>query len=237
MSQSFQIAIDGPVAAGKGTVARALADHLNALYVDTGAMYRTAALLAKRESIDLSDGKAIANLISRVKFDMHSPHNTEIDGRLVTIIVDNEDISWVIRTEEISRAVPFVAALPQVRKELVKIQQQIACLQSVVMEGRDITTVVLPNASLKIYLTADIKERAKRRHQQLLEREDGTKFEKVLEDLALRDKQDMERAADPLQVSKDAWVLDTTGMSIDQVVRAIETKLAIILETCGTVQL
>jgi CMP/dCMP kinase len=225
MSKLIQIAIDGPVAAGKGTVARALADKLGILYVDTGAMYRTAALLAKRAGVDWSDQDQVANIISQVNFEMHPPLASERDGRLVTVIVNGEDVSWLIRTEEMSKGSSAVAVHPKVRAALVEKQKEMANKQGVVMEGRDITTVVLPKATLKVFLTASAEERAKRRLKQLTDKGEMTTYEKVLEDLKARDEQDTNRQADPLKITDGTWVLDTTGMGIEQVVESIAVKL------------
>lgn len=223
---SFQIAIDGPVAAGKGTVAKLVAKRLNYLYVDTGATYRVAALLAKKAQIDWTDDLKIAKCAADANIQMHNPTHSESDGRQTTVIVNGEDVSWSIRTEDMGKGASAVAKLPHVRQELVKKQQAIAASQNVVMEGRDITFRVLPDAQLKIYLTADSKIRAHRRHQELLTRGEDVDFETVLQDLINRDNQDMNRATDPLQIIKDAWVLDTTNLSIEQVVDQIEAKVS-----------
>jgi cytidylate kinase len=223
----FQIAIDGPVAAGKGTVSRLVAQELGFLYVDTGAMYRVAALLALRNKIPLDDEAKIAQLVSEVKLKMRDPIDKEKDGRLVTMIVDGEDVSWAIRTEEVSQAVSPVATLPQVRRILVKKQQKIAQSQSVVMEGRDITYKVLPRADLKIYLTANDVVRAKRRHFQLLTKGEVVEFQAVYEALLKRDERDKTRQTDPLKITPEVWVIDTSDLSIEQVVDLIVAKVKI----------
>ena len=222
---SFQIAIDGPVAAGKGTVAKLVAKRLGYLYVDTGATYRIAAFLAKEADIDLTDEAKVAALADQADINMHNPKAEENDGRQTTVIVNGKDISWAIRTEEIGKGASFVAKHKEVRKVLVKKQQNIASSQNVVMEGRDITYRVLPNAQLKIYLTADDKVRAHRRHQELLIRGQDISYETVLDDLKARDKQDTERSTDPLQVIPGAWVLDTSDLTINQVVDQIEQRV------------
>lgn len=221
---SFQIAIDGPVAAGKGTVARLVASRLGFLYVDTGAMYRTTALLAKEHSIDLSNEAAVAELVSQHTMMLRNPTEDEKDGRQITILLDEKDVSWAIRTEEISAGASVVAQHALVRKELVKKQQEIASQTSVVMEGRDITFRVLPEAQMKIYLDASIETRAKRRHQELLARGVDTSLEQVYKDTAERDKRDMERLVDPLHIEKAAWVLDSTNLEIEEVVELIVSK-------------
>lgn len=221
---SFQIAIDGPVAAGKGTVARLVASRLNFLYVDTGAMYRATALLAKENNVDLTNETSVADLVSKHSMMLRRPTEDETDGRQITVLLDDQDVSWAIRTEESSVGASIVAQHAQVRKELVKKQKEIASKTSVVMEGRDITFRVLPDAQLKIYLDASIETRAKRRHQELLARGVDTTFEQVYKDTSDRDKRDMERSVDPLHIEKTAWVLDSTNLEIEEVVELIVSK-------------
>ncbi len=220
----FQIAIDGPVAAGKGTVARLLAERLRALYVDTGAMYRMTALLCLRNTINMDDEDAIVQLLSQTKMGMRNPDETEKDGRLITVFLNDEDVSWKIRTPEVSAAASKVAQLKKVRAFLVKKQQEIAAEQNVIMEGRDITFKVLPKADLKIFLTASPEVRAKRRHFEMQRRGQDIPFEDVYMELVERDRKDTERAADPLQIVDDAWVLDTSELTIDQVVDVIAKR-------------
>ena len=229
----FQIAIDGPVAAGKGTVSRLVAEKLDFFYVDTGAMYRAVALLALRHQLQLTDVEAISTLLLQAKIEMRNPQNEKKDGRLVTIILNGEDVSWAIRTEEISRAVSPIAALAKVRKILVKKQQQIAQSQDVVVEGRDITYRVLPKADLKIYLTASDLVRAKRRHFQLLTRGEVIDFQSVHRELVKRDQRDISRKTDPLKVVPEAWVIDSSDLSIEQVVDLIVTQVRIMRDETG----
>lgn len=221
----LQIAIDGPVAAGKGTVARLVAERLGITYVDTGAMYRVAGLLATRVGVSWENEAEVAKLVDEAEIKLNQPQGEEKDGRLITVIVNGEDVSWKIRTEEASKGSSVVAKHSKVRQVLVTKQQKIAAEQSVVMEGRDITFRVLPKATLKIYLTATAEERAKRRHKELLMRGEDVTYEAVLQDLKRRDDQDMGRAVDPLQVAEGAWVLDTTGMTIEGVVDKIVEKV------------
>jgi len=224
MSKSFQIAIDGPVAAGCSTVARLVAERLGILYIDTGAMYRTAALLAMRNNIDLEDGARLTELVKKSKIELHKPSAAERDGRLITILLNGEDISWQIRTDEISRNVPIVAKHPKLREVLVKKQQQLAATSDVVMEGRDITYKVLPDADLKIYLTASDVVRAKRRHMQMQSRGKDLSFEETYQELLRRDKIDTERKVDPLKIVDGAIVIDTSDLTINQAVDLIEAK-------------
>lgn len=218
---TFHIAIDGPVSAGKGTISKLTAERLGFVYIDTGAMYRMTALIAKRQEIDLDEEDKLVEAIRNTHMDMHTPSEEEKDGRLVTVTLDGEDVSWKIRTEDISIGSSKVASLPKVRTVLVEKQQQIAQGKDVVMEGRDITYRVLPAAELKIYLTASDVVRAKRRHLQLLTKGENVSFEEVYRELLERDERDMSRATDPLKIVDDAWQLDTTDLSIEQVVELI----------------
>lgn len=221
----FQIAIDGPVAAGKGTVSRLIAKRLQFLYVDTGAMYRTSALIAYRAGIPFEDDKKVLEAVQQHTISMRPPTDDENDGRQCTVLLDGEDISWKIRTETISQGASIVAAHKILRAELVRQQQEIAKSQSVVMEGRDITFRVLPDANLKIFLTATDTERARRRHMELLEKGDDITFEAVHADLLQRDKRDMERDVDPLHIVLGAWVIDTSTLSIEDVVELVVAKV------------
>jgi len=228
---SFQVAIDGPVAAGKGTVARLVAARLGFLYVDTGAMYRTTALLGKLEGVDWDNEKGLAELLRKHSIQLRNPSETERDGRQITVLLDDKDISWEIRTEEMSKGSSIVSQYSLVRQELVRQQQAIAEKTDVVMEGRDITFRVLPKAQLKIYLDASAEVRARRRHQELLARGIDSTFESVYADLQERDTRDKGRKTDPLQVVEDAWFLDTSTLTIDEVVNLIEHKVRTIQES------
>jgi len=221
MSKPFDIAIDGPVAAGKGTVSRQVADQLGFLYVDTGAMYRCAAYLALQNKIDFEDVTALVKLINSKKIELKVPDGDKNDGRLATILLDGEDVTWKIRTEEVSSAVPHVAKLPEIRKIMVAKQQQIAENQDVVMEGRDITTRVLPEADLKIFMTASSRVRAQRRLKQLIDRGEILNFKEVYNELLERDTIDSSRQTDPLTIADGAWVIDTSKLSIKEVVTKI----------------
>jgi CMP/dCMP kinase len=220
----LHIAIDGPVAAGKGTVARLVAQRLGVLYVDTGAMYRVTALLAIRNNVPFEDEEKLAEVLQQNQIEMRNPVGEEQDGRLTTVLVNNEDVSWEIRTEAVGQGSSKVAALKKVREHLVSKQQQIAADKDVVMEGRDITYKVLPNANLKIYLTASAETRAKRRHFELQSRGQDVSFEEVYEDLKQRDDRDTTRAVDPLKIVEGAWVLDSSNLTIEEVVDLIVEK-------------
>ncbi len=233
-SSHFEIAIDGPVAAGKGTISRLVADQLGFLYVDTGAMYRVATLMAIEAGTDLANEDAIVRLIRSGFIEMRNPTEYEKDGRLTTVLVDKKDVSWAIRTEKISSKVSLVARLPRVRQVLVEKQQIIARAQDVVMEGRDITYRVLPDANLKIYLTGSDVVRAKRRHLQSLQHGEYVTYEEVFKELKIRDHNDMERVNDPLRIVDDAWVIDTSDLKIGQVVELIVNKVRVMQSVQGS---
>lgn len=226
----FHIAIDGPVAAGKGTISRLVAERLGFLYVDTGAMYRMTALLGLRHKVDLNDEDGLVKLVAKSEMKMRTPTEEEKDGRLSTIFLNGEDVSWKIRTEKVSLGASSVAKLAKVRHLLVEKQQEIAKGQDVIMEGRDITYRVLPEANLKIFLTGSDVVRAKRRLNQLLTKGEDVKFEQIYSDLAKRDEQDMTRETDPLQIVPDAVVIDTSDLSIQQVVDIIVNKANVLIE-------
>lgn len=225
MAKNFHIAIDGPVAAGKGTVSKLTAERLGFLYVDTGAMYRMTALLAIRHGVSLDDELGLAELVNQSQMEMRNPSVEEKDGRLTTVFLDGEDVSWKIRTEVVGDGASKVAQYQQVREQLVAKQQLIAQNQDVVMEGRDITYKVLPQADLKIFLTASDIVRAKRRQVQLQTRGENTSLETVYQELVERDARDSSRSVDPLQIVSEAWVLDTSDLAIDEVVELIIGKV------------
>ncbi|KKU26584.1 MAG: Cytidylate kinase [Microgenomates group bacterium GW2011_GWA2_46_16] len=223
-NKTFQIAIDGPVAAGKGTTAKMVAARLGFLYVDTGAMYRALTLFAIRNGVDWAKERDVIKLIEdkQPKVDLRVPEGETHDGRLCTILMNDEDVSWKVRTEEISHAVSPVAQYPKVRDYVNQLARKMASEQGVVMEGRDITGVVLPEANLKIYMDADPIERAKRRHRELMSRGEDISLERVYQELMERDKRDMEKN---LKKVPGVWVLDTTGMTIDQVADLIVKRV------------
>ncbi len=222
---SFQIAIDGPVAAGKSTVARILAQKLDFVYVDTGAMYRAITLLSLRKGIEVSDEEAIVELLRKTVIDVRSPEEKEKDGRLSTVLVNGEDVSWEIRKAKVSAVVAKVASLPKVREVLVEKQREIANNRDVVMEGRDITYVVLPKANLKIFLTANQEVRVKRYFLKLKETDPQLTIEKARELLLKRDELDRTRKTSPLKIVDDAWIVDTSQLSIDEVVDKIVERV------------
>ncbi len=211
----IRIAIDGPGGAGKSTIAKQVARALDIDYIDTGAMYRAVAYKLIRDNIDMHDEAALAAMLDA----------TDIDFSGGSTILDGEDISDRIRTQEISRKASECSALAPVRAKLVELQKKMGSTKSVIMDGRDIGTVVLKDAELKIYLTASAEERAERRYKELLLKGEDISYEKVLADMQERDYNDMHREITPLRKADDAIELDTTGMSIDEVTEYILRKV------------
>lgn len=204
------IAIDGPSGAGKSTLARRLAAQHGWLYVDTGAMYRTIGLFAVRAGADLASEQAVAALLPRLSLGLRY-----VDGEQ-HMFLNGEDVSGLIRTEQVSMAASQVSAHPAVRAYLLETQRVFAREHSVVMDGRDIGTVVLPDASVKIFLTASAEERAQRRYNELAARGEQVEYEEVLADVRRRDANDTNRAAAPLRAAADAVIVDTTGLTFEE---------------------
>lgn len=208
------VAIDGPAGAGKSTVAQIAAKKLGFTYIDTGAMYRAVAYKALEQHKELTD-----DLILAVAKDI-DVNLSYADGK-TKVTVDGADVTDKIRTPEVSAVVSKVAALGLVREKMVDLQRKMAERGGVLMDGRDIATNVLPNADVKIFLTASIKERAKRRYLEMKEKGYDVKLDELQQDIAARDKADSERKISPLVQAKDATLLDTTGLTIDEVVNKI----------------
>lgn len=211
----MNIAIDGPVGAGKSSIADEVAKRLNILHLDTGAMYRAIALFALRSGVELTDEAAVSACGERADVSVRYE-----DGRQRTLL-GGEDVSDLIRTGEVSAAASVVSKWPAVRSHMVRLQQEIARTADMLIDGRDIGTVVLADSPCKIYLTATAEERARRRYLQNLEKGDTTPYEQVLKALNARDAQDMTRATSPLRQSEDAVLVDSTAMTREQVVDAI----------------
>lgn len=205
------IAIDGPSGAGKSTLARQIAKELGFLYVDTGAIYRTLALAALRRGIAPSDGAGVLDLLKTVTIELR--HGG--DG-LQHMYLDGEDVTDQIRAPEVSAGASGVSAIPEVRTFLMDMQRDLAASQDVVMDGRDIGTVVLPHADLKIFLTASAEDRARRRYEELLLRGTQVDYDTVLRDIRARDQRDTSRAAAPLRQAEDAVAVDTTGNTLEE---------------------
>lgn len=225
MERGLVIAIDGPAAGGKGTVARRLAQRLGYRFVDTGAMYRAVAWAALRKGLSLDDGEALGELATHLEMDFQERVTPE--GVFYRLLVNGQDVTEAIRQPEVERASSVVAQYPQVRRVLVAKQRQLARQGGVVMEGRDITTVVLPDADLKLYITASLTERAQRRYAQYQEQgymTPGPPHEHLATlqaQLMLRDQRDAQRATSPLRIAQDAIVLDTTCLSVEESVEVI----------------
>jgi len=218
----LQIAIDGPVGAGKSVGAHCLAQRLNILYVYTGAMYRAVAWAGLKAGLGLEKERPLIKLLSKAKIKLSKPDRKD---RVCNVLLNGKDITDELFTPRVHWGSSQVAVFPHVRKHLVKLQQEIAKKQAVVMEGRDIATVVLPQADLKIYMTANLKVRARRRLKDLLKQGEKANLKKVTAEIKKRDYQDLHRKADPLKITSDAWVLDTTNLSIDEEVDMIIAKL------------
>lgn len=210
------VAIDGPSGAGKSTVSRAVAKAFGFIYVDTGAMYRTIGLAAYRKGLDTKDKPSIIALLPELSIDLR--YNELGEQRMY---LGDEDVSADIRLPEISMCASNVSAMPEVRAYLMDMQRQMAKRYDVIMDGRDIGTVILPDAEVKIFLTASAEERANRRLKELEAKGVNTSFEEVLEDMKKRDAQDSSRAAAPLVPSDDAVILDTSEMGFDESVQAV----------------
>lgn len=210
-----QIAIDGPAGAGKSTIAKQLSKDLGYVYIDTGAMYRTIALYCLKKEADLDDEELISALCSEAEIDIRY-----LDG-VQHMFLGEEDVSEAIRTEQVSQAASAVSKYPKVRTRLVEMQRELAKQYDVVMDGRDIGTHVLPDASLKIYLTASVDVRAERRYKEYLAKGLPCDLKEMKKDIAERDHNDMTREHSPLRKAEDAIEVDTSNMSIPEVVSTI----------------
>ncbi|WP_376789292.1 (d)CMP kinase [Thermoflexus sp.] len=219
MGRPLRIAIDGPAASGKSTLAQRLAAHLGYTYIDTGVMYRAVTWAALQRGIPVTDEEALTRLAETLDLDLLPP--TEADGRPYTVRVEGEDITWALRSPEVDAAVSQVSAYPGVRRALTQRQRWIGLRGRVVMVGRDIGTVVLPEADFKLYLDADLKTRAWRRYRELQGRGEAVSFEEVLETMRQRDALDQGREVAPLRPAPDAVVLDTTTMDIEEVFQRV----------------
>jgi cytidylate kinase len=221
------IAIDGPAGAGKSTVASRLARRLGIPYLDTGAMYRAVALLAIRDGLT----EPLGEEASRRVVELMDRHRIEVEAGVdgTATLVDGHDVDAEIRTPECSLMASSVSALPEVRQALVPLQRELGLRKGGVMEGRDIGTVVFPDADLKVFLTASVEERARRRHGDLQERELETSLDEVREQQQQRDLQDTSRAESPLQVARGSVVVDTTELKLDEVVDRLSEEVEKIL--------
>ncbi|MEA2625362.1 MAG: CMP/dCMP kinase [Candidatus Binatota bacterium] len=217
------VAIDGPAGAGKSTIGALVAERLGYLFLDTGAMYRAVALAAMRRGIDPDDGPKLTELAKSVRIMIGPP--TKQDGRAYTVLLDGSDVTWEIRSMDVDRIVSQVARVSGVRDAMVEQQRTLAGQGRVVMVGRDIGTVVLPNAERKIFLTASASERARRREEELASRGERRARQDLLHEILRRDQLDTERAVSPLKAADDAIIVQTDGLSVRQ---ALDNVLAAI---------
>ena len=225
MEKIYSVAVDGPSGAGKSTLLKVIAAELHILYVDTGAIYRTIGCYARRQGVDAADTQAVIGLLPQVRIEMR------YDGQgLQHMLLHGEDVTQEIRLPEMSLYASAVSAIPEVRSFLLEMQRDFARRSSVIMDGRDIGTVVLPDADVKIFLQADVEVRARRREKELQERGTPRPFEQVLAEMKERDYNDTHRSAAPLRAAEDAVIVDTSELDFQQ---SKERLLEIIREKVG----
>jgi cytidylate kinase len=217
------IAIDGPAASGKSTLAKELANELHFLYFDTGVMYRAVTLAALREGVPLDDEQGVSEIAEELDLDVRPASKS--DGRQYDVIMNGEDITWEIRSSDVDHDVSQVSMYGGVREAMTERQREIGARGEVVMVGRDIGTVVLPDADLKIYLDASVEARARRRYEECMSRGESVEYEELLDDMRRRDRIDSTRELAPLQAASDAVILNNTELSIDD---ELQTVLRII---------
>ena len=212
----FNVAIDGPAGAGKSTIAKAVAKELNLIYVDTGAMYRAVALYMLREGVDLTDREKVAGKCALADVTIRYEDGVQV------VLLNGENVNAFLRTEEVGEAASVISPIPQVRKNMVALQKSLAAKSDCIMDGRDIGTCVLPDAQLKIYLTASSYTRAKRRFDELEEKGISCDLQEIEEDIKDRDYRDMHREISPLRQAGDAVLVDSSDMGIEEVVESIK---------------
>lgn len=210
-SYCMNIAIDGPAGAGKSTIAKILAEKLGMNYIDTGAMYRAITLKAIENNIDFNDVSSLINLVN----------NTDIKISNGRIYLDNKDVTNKIRTPLVNQKVSIIAAISEIREKMIYLQKKLAEDGNVIMDGRDIGTVVLPNASLKFFITATVEERAKRRFLELKAKGYDVNYDNIKKEILSRDEQDMKRKISPLKLAEDAIVIDTSNKEIEEIIQEI----------------
>ena len=211
----INIAVDGPAGAGKSTIAKLVAKKRNLIYVDTGAMYRAMALLMIRNGVDVSDTERIISLAETADISIAYEKGEQV------VLLNGENVNAFLRTEAVGNAASAVSAIGAVRKKLVQLQQQLAAKRDCIMDGRDIGTCVLPDASCKIYLTASSAVRAKRRFDELTAKGEECDYDKILADIEARDYRDMHREISPLKQAPDAILVDSSDMTVEDVVDRI----------------
>lgn len=214
--KNYSVAIDGPAGAGKSTVAKAVAAQLRFIYIDTGAMYRAVALYAIRNQLRFNnaDGK-LEDALNHIEIGIDYVDDSQ------HVFLNNEDVSGLIRTPEVSAGASAVATVQAVRVKLVELQRKLAQGKSVIMDGRDIGTHVLPNADVKIYLTASVDARAQRRYKELIEKGENVEFDDIRRDIIARDKNDSEREFSPLRQAEDATLVDNSDMNLEESVNYV----------------
>ncbi|MBQ2939854.1 MAG: (d)CMP kinase [Clostridia bacterium] len=218
-TKTIAIAIDGPAGAGKSTIAKRLAAEMQYIYVDTGALYRTVGYAALTAGIDPTDADAVVAMLPSIRVGLAYEDGTQ------KVLLNDEDVSGCIRTPEASMAASAVSAYPPVRQFLFHLQQDIAATHNVIMDGRDIGTVVLPHAQVKIFLSASAEDRARRRYDEMTAKGMEVRFEDVLADMIQRDYNDSHRAAAPLKPAEDAVMVDTTGNTLEQSVELMKNLI------------
>ena len=212
---AFSIAIDGPAGAGKSTIAKELANRLSFVYVDTGAMYRAIGLYLLRNQISPKDENSVEKACKEIQISI------SYEDGVQQVFLNGENVSEEIRKEEVGNMASVSSANPEVRAHLLKLQRNLAAENNVVMDGRDIGTTILPNAEVKIFLTASAKTRASRRYLELTEKGEVCDMDEILKDIVDRDERDMNRAVSPLKKAEDAVLVDSSEMGIDEVVESI----------------
>ena len=216
----FSVAIDGPAGAGKSTLAKAAAARLGFVYVDTGAIYRTVGLAARNAGVDKTDSEGIKALLTGLQVDIRYENGVQ------KMYLNGGDVTGEIRSPEISAYASYVSAIPEVRAFMMEMQRRLAREHDVIMDGRDIGTVVLPEAGLKIFLTASAEKRAMRRFRELQEKNPAITFEEVLSDMTARDAKDSQRETAPLKAAEDAVLVDTSDLGLEESVELIVNMIA-----------
>lgn len=214
---SYNIAIDGPAGAGKSTIAKAVAKKMKLIYVDTGSMYRALALFMLREKVDLQDTESIIKKCGEADVTIRYEDGVQV------VLLNGENVNAFLRTEEVGNAASAISPIPEVRKKLVELQRKLASESDCIMDGRDIGTCVLPEAQVKIYLTASSEVRAKRRYDELSAKGVSCDLNQIKADIEERDYRDMHRELSPLKQAPDAILVDTSDMSIEQVIEKISS--------------
>lgn len=213
---SFIVAIDGPAGTGKGTITSLISKEMGLVNIDTGATYRCVALYALQNNIKVEDTEKIIESLPNIKIDMKNDNGNQ------TVFLNGEDVTNKIRTPEVTKIVSAVSSIKEVRFAMVEVQRNLASGKDVIMEGRDITTYVFPNADVKIYMDADEQERARRRYKEMQEKGMNMTFEEVLENIQKRDKNDKEKEIGALKIAEDAIYIDTTELTIEEVKEKIK---------------